>query len=72
MAIHDLKVDHFPDIEKALAAADKLVEFQRRRLAGVEEDHPDIIVGDPMLDQFWYAKHHGTQGEREREREECN
>ena len=56
---HKLKSSHFPDIEQALDAADKLVEFQRSQLKGIPEKHPDIVVGHPLLDQFWYAKHQG-------------
>ena len=59
---HKLKPSDFPDMEQALAAADKLIAFQRTMIVGVEEQHPDIIVGDPMLDQLWYAKHQGIRG----------
>jgi hypothetical protein len=62
LVLHDLKIQDFETKEEAFAAADKLVEFQRSMISGVEEQHPDIIVGDPRLDQFWYAKHQGIRG----------
>ena len=62
LSMHQLTPAHFPDMDKALAAADKLISFHRRMIVGVAELHPGIIVGDPMLDQFWYAKHQGMKG----------
>lgn len=59
LELHGLKTEHFPDIEKALEAADKFIAHQRSTTTGVEARHPDIIIGDPMLDQFWYGKHQG-------------
>ena len=53
---------NFPDMGQALAAADKLVAHQRNLIPGIEEQHPDIIIGDPVLDQFWFAKHQGMKG----------
>ena len=57
-----MKPEHFPDMPAALAAADTLMAHQRSMIADVVAQHPDIVVGDPMLDQFWYAKHLGIQG----------
>ncbi len=59
---HKLTIKHFPDVAAALQAADKMLQHQRSFILNVEEDHPDIIIGDPMLDQFWYCQHQGTQG----------
>ena len=59
LELHGLKTEHFPDIEKALEAADKFIAHQRSTTTGVAKSHPDIIIGDPMLDQFWYGKHQG-------------
>jgi hypothetical protein len=59
LELHGLKTEHFPDIEKALEAADKFIAHQRSTTTGVAASHPDIIIGDPMLDQFWYGKHQG-------------
>lgn len=59
--LHKLKPEHFKDMETALAAADELIEKQRSQFTEeVNELHPDIIIGNPLLDQFWYAKHNGT------------
>ncbi len=57
-----LKISDFSSKEDAFAAADKIIQSWRNMIYGVVEQHPDIIIGDPMLDQFWYAKHKGTRG----------
>ena len=60
--LHGLKLEHFPNLEAALASADKLIAHQREEIDDITVRHPDIILGDPMLDQFWYAKHAGIMG----------
>ena len=59
-----MKLECFPgngeaQLKAALAAADKLISHQRQEIQGIPEDHPDRIIGDPMLDQFWFSKHSG-------------
>jgi len=56
---HKLKAEHFESVEKALDAADKMIAHQRTFL---EVKLPDMILGDRLLDQFWYCKHQGTLG----------
>ena len=63
LGLHELKVEHFASLDEALDKADKLIAHQREMLQGVAERHPDIIIGDKMLDQFWYCKHDGILGE---------
>ena len=60
--LHGLKMENFPNTEKALEAADKFIAHQRSATSGIEARHPDIIIGDAMLDQFWYGKHQGIHG----------
>ena len=62
LELHHLNVEHFPTVEEALAAADKLIAHQRMEIQGVTQAHPDRIIGDPLLDQFWFCKHSGIMG----------
>ena len=62
-----MKLDCFPgngeaQLKAAFAAADKLISHQRQEIQGIPEAHPDRIIGDPMLDQFWFRKHSGIMG----------
>ena len=62
-----MKLEHFPgngeaQLKAALAAADKLISHQREEIHGVTDSHPDRIIGDPLLDQFWFSKHTGIMG----------
>ena len=63
MTLHDLKVENFPTLEDALAAADSYIEFQRTNQVPSEEwqKHPDEIIGNRLTDRFWYCKHVGIQ-----------
>ena len=63
MALHDLKPEHFADMEAACDAADMLIAHQRLSMPGIETEHKSKIVGDRMLHQFWYAKHKGKSSE---------
>ena len=63
LLLHDLKMSDSKSIEEGMAAADKLIKHQREfQISGVEDRHPDIIVGNPMLDQFRHCKHQGMRG----------
>ena len=57
--LHGLKPADFDNMTEALEAADKLVSVQRETISGVPQQHPDIIIGNAKLDQFWYANHKG-------------
>ena len=56
LALHGLMREHYSTVEEFIAAADKLVAHQRNLLTNIEAEHPDMILGDPMLDQFWWVQ----------------
>ena len=60
LKLWDLEVDMFGSKQKAMQAADILIQQQRAQVPAVSTQHPDVLCPDcPMLDQFWYAKSEG-------------
>ena len=59
LEMHGIKREHYSTNEELIAAADKLIAHQRDMLTNIEAEHPNIIVGDPMLDQFWFVQNLG-------------
>ena len=64
LALHDLKIENFPTLAEAMAAADTFIEFQRtHQIAEAEwKKHEDEIHGNVLCDRFWYCKHQGIRG----------
>ena len=62
LEVHGLKREHYSTRAELIAAADMLIKHQRDLLIHIEAEHPNIIVGDPMLDQFWYVQNLGIVG----------
>ena len=56
LGMHGLKREHYSTVDELIAAADMLINHQRGILPNIEAEHPNIIVGDPMLDQFWFVQ----------------
>ena len=56
---HGMKRADYSSVDEIIAAADKLIKYQRDMLPNVAAESPDVIVGDPMLDQFWYVQNLG-------------
>ena len=64
LKLHDLTIKDFSSMEDAMKGADQLIAFQRQNQIAVEvwQQHPDEIVGDILLDRFWYCKDAGIRG----------
>ena len=61
LATRGLGPKDFNTGEEANIAADLLVKDFHDKYPAKKALHPDIIFeGQPLLDQFWFAKHDGT------------
>ena len=59
LAVHGMKRADYSSVDELIAAADKLIKYQRDMLPNLEAEHPNIIFDDPMLDQFWFVQNLG-------------
>ena len=63
MALHDLKIGDFKTQEAAMAAAVSIIKHQRtHHITDADKKHEDEIIGNVLLDRFWYCKHKGIRG----------